>query len=200
MKFKDAFLSMLIIEMGVAVLAVLNYGVTLETLQAVTRFSGRVSLAIFSLIFLFQYHPHIHVKKILSEKFYTVFAIAHGIHLLQLLSFVYLSGNELIPLRLAGGFLAYVLIFVMPYLQQRMEEHKLSEKRFFTLTLIYQYYVWFIFFMSYLPRVRGTLPNVGGSYAEFVALLAWVSLLLGMRLQSLLMRNISKAPGRSKRF
>jgi hypothetical protein len=199
LKFKDALLSTLIIEIGVALLAVINYGATLETLQAVTRFSGRASLAIFSLIFLFQYHPHIHVKKILSEKFYLIFAIAHGIHLIQLLSFVYLSGSELIPLRLVGGFIAYLLIFAMPFVQQQLELQKLSEKKFITLSLVYQYYVWFIFFMSYLPRVRGTLPNVGGSYYEFVGLLAWVSLLMGMRLQSLMMRKVIKSSDRSKR-
>jgi hypothetical protein len=191
MKFKDALLSTLIIEVGVALLAVINYGATLETLQAVTRFSGRVSLAIFSVIFLFQNHRHLNVKSILSEKYFSVFAIAHGIHLIQLLSFVYLSGNELIPVRLAGGFLAYILIFIMPYAQRLFEDNKISPKQFSTLTLIYLYYVWFIFFMSYLPRVRGTLTNVGGSYSEFVVLLAWVSLMMGVKLQSLLMAKIS---------
>jgi hypothetical protein len=191
MKFKDALLSMLIVEVGVALLAVINYGASLETLQAVTRFSGRVSLAIFSLIFLFHNHRHIHVKSILSEKYYSIFAIAHGIHLIQLLSFVYFSGNQLIPIRLAGGFLAYLLIFVMPYAQLQFDTNRLSPKKYTTLTLIYLYYVWFIFFMSYLPRVRGTLTNVGGSYSEFVVLLAWVSLMLGIKLQSLLMSKIS---------
>jgi len=191
MKFKDALLSMLIIEVGIALLAVINYGATLETLQAVTRYSGRASLAIFSLIFLFQNHRYIPVKRILSEQYFSIFAIAHGIHLLQLLSFVYLSVNELIPIRLAGGFLAYLLIFIMPYAQHLVEHHKISIKLFSTLTLIYQYYVWFIFFMTYLPRVRGELPNVGGSYAEFVALLAWVSLMMGVKLQSLLLNKLS---------
>jgi hypothetical protein len=191
MKFKDALLSTLIIEVGVALLAVINYGATLETLQAVTRFSGRVSLGIFSLIFLFHNHRHIHVKSILSEKYFSIFAIAHGIHLIQLLSFVYLSGNELIPLRLAGGFLAYLLIFIMPYAQQIFENKKISFKQYSTLTLIYLYYVWFVFFMSYLPRVRGTLTNVGGSYTEFVVLLAWVSFMLGLKLQGLIMNKIS---------
>ncbi len=191
MKFKDALLSTLIVEVGVALLAVINYGASLETLQAVTRFSGRVSLAIFSLIFLFHNHRHINVKSILSEKYYSIFAIAHGIHLLQLLSFVYLSGNELIPIRLAGGFLAYLLIFIMPYAQLQFEANRISLKKYSTLTLIYLYYVWFIFFMSYLPRVRGTLPNAGGSYSEFVVLLAWVSLMLGIKLQGLLMSKIS---------
>lgn len=191
MKFKDALLSTLIIEVGIALLAVINFGATLESLQAVTRFSGRASLLIFSLIFLFQNHKHLNVKSILSEKYFLIFAIAHGIHLIQLLSFVYLSGNKLIPIRLAGGFLAYVLIFIMPYAQSMFERNKISLKTFSTLTLIYLYYVWFIFFMSYLPRVRGTLPNVGGSYSEFVVLLAWVSILMGIKLQSLLMARVS---------
>jgi hypothetical protein len=111
--------------------------------------------------------------------------------LIQLLAFVYLSGNELIPIRLAGGFLAYVLIFAMPYAQYRFEFQKISIKAFSRLNLVYLYYVWFIFFMSYLPRVRGQLPDVGGSYSEFVVLLAWVSLMLGMKLQSQLMNKIS---------
>jgi hypothetical protein len=191
MKFKDALLSTLIIEVGIGLLAVINYGASLESLQAVTRFSGRVSLLIFSLIFLFQNHKHLNVKTILSEKYFLIFAIAHGIHLVELLSFVYLSGNPLIPLRLAGGFLAYVLIFIMPYAQSLFERNKLSPTAFSSLTLIYQYYVWFIFFMSYLPRVRGTLPNVGGSYSEFVMLLAWVSLIMGIKLQSLFMAKKS---------
>lgn len=186
MKFKDALLSTLIIEVGIALLAVINYGATLESLQAVTRFSGRASLLIFSLIFLFQNHKHLNVKSILSEKYFLIFAIAHGIHLVELLSFVYFSGNPLIPIRLAGGFLAYVLIFIMPYVQSLFDRNKISLKAFSSITLIYLYYVWFIFFMSYLPRVRGTLPNVGGSYSEFVVLLAWVSLLMGIKISSMI--------------
>ena len=191
MKFKDALLSVLIIEVGIAILAVMNYGATLEGLQAVTRFSGRASLGIFSLIFLFQTHRYIKLTSILSDKYYLIFAIAHGIHLVQLLTFVYLSGNPLIPMRLAGGFVAYLIIFIMPYAQYRLELGKLSLKQFATLNLVFLYYVWVIFFMTYLSRVRGTMPNVGGSYSEFVILLAWVSLMLGMKLQSQLMSRVS---------
>ena len=191
MKFKDALLSVLIIEVGIAVFAIMNYGATLEGLQAVTRFSGRASLGIFSLIFLFQTHRYIKLTSILSDKYYLIFAIAHGIHLVQLLTFVYLSGNPLIPMRLAGGFVAYLIIFIMPYAQYRLELGKLSLKQFATLNLVFLYYVWVIFFMTYLSRVRGTMPNVGGSYSEFVILLAWVSLMLGMKLQSQLMSRVS---------
>jgi hypothetical protein len=189
MTFKNALLSMLIAQVGITLLAVINYGAMLETLQAVTRFSGRLSLAIFSLMFLFHNSKQVNLTAILSEKYFLVFAIAHGIHLVQLLSFVYLSGNELIPLRLAGGFLAYSLIFFMPYAQQLFDRNKIAIKKFSTLTLIYMYYVWFIFFMTYLPRVRGTLPNVGGSYSEFVVLLAWVSLMMGVKLQGMILKS-----------
>ncbi len=191
MKFKDALLSILIIEVGIAILAVMNYGVTLEGLQALTRFSGRASLGIFSLIFLFQTHRYIKLTSILSDKYYLIFAIAHSIHLVQLLTFVYLSGTVLIPLRVTGGFIAYLLIFIMPYADSLFKNSKLSEKQFGSLALVYSYYVWLIFFMTYLSRVRGTMPNVGGSYSEFVILLAWVSLMLGMKLQSQLMSQIS---------
>ena len=79
----------------------------------------------------------------------------------------------------------------MPFAQRLFELNKISQKQFSVLTLIYLYYVWFIFFMSYLPRVRGELPNVGGSYSEFIVLLAWVSLMMGMKLQGILMSRIS---------
>jgi hypothetical protein len=54
------------------------------------------------------------------------------------------------------------------------------------MEIVFQYYVWLIFFLTYLPRVQGTLPSAGGSYWEHVALLGWVSLLLGMKITSLL--------------
>lgn len=189
MMFRNALLLVLIAEVTVALLAVINYGASLEALQATTRFSGRVSLVIFSLIFLFQNHRHIKVTVFLSNRYFLIFAIAHGIHLFELLAYVFLSGNELIPVRLAGGFLAYLIIFLMPYAQFRFEKNQLSAKHFSVFNLIYLYYVWFIFFMSYLPRVRGTLPNVGGSYPEFVVLLAWVSLMMGIKIASLISKN-----------
>ncbi len=182
MSFRNAFLSTLIVEVGIALLSVINYGVSLEALQALTRFSGRASLIIFSLIFLFQHHKFIEVKSILSNKYFLVFAIAHGIHSVELLTYVYLSGIPLVPIRLAGGFLAYLLIFVMPWMEIQFNQARITSKHFSILTLIYLYYVWLIFFMTYLSRVQGTFPNAGGSYAEHVILLGWVSLMLGIKL------------------
>lgn len=185
MTFRRALVIILMIEALMAALAFLGYGPTLAGLQATTRFSGRLSLAIFSLIFLFQGSDKFNIKAVLSDKYFAIFAVAHGIHLIELLSFLYLSGTQPILYRLAGGFLAYALIFIMPVAQQLSASGKISESRFATLKIVYNYYIWFIFFMTYLPRVRGTLPNVGGSYTEFVILLGWVSMMMGIKLQNL---------------
>ena len=186
MTFKSALALMLLLEMLALILGVVGHGWNLEGLQAVTRYSGRVSLAIFSCIFLFYSHPVVKVRKLLSDRFFFIFALAHGIHLAELLSFLYFSGNPVNPVRLAGGMVAYAMIFAMPWIQLRMEQQKISEKRFNQVALIYLYYVLFIFFMTYLPRVRGELPNAGGSYKEFVILLGWVSIMMGFKWSQLL--------------
>lgn len=186
MAFRSAFALILLVELVAILLGVINYGWTLEGLQAITRYSGRASLGIFSLIFLFYNHPVIQLKRLLSDKFFLVFAIAHGIHLFELTSYLYFSSSPIIPLRLAGGMLAYAMIFVMPWVQKQHNEQKITDKRFNQAALIYLYYVWFIFFMTYLPRVRGELPNAGGSYKEFVVLLGWVSIMMGFKWSQLL--------------
>jgi hypothetical protein len=186
--FRKAVITVVVLETLLAAFAIFFYDVSLTALQAVTRYSGRLSLVLFSILFLVLPDQE-RLKKILSDKPFLVFAIAHGIHLAELLSYVYLSGNELIPIRLAGGFLAYVLIFAMPVFQFRFEKGLVSETHYRAMLVIYQYYVWFIFFMSYLPRVQGRLPNVGGAYWEFVVLLAWVCMLMGMKLGSSLFQR-----------
>ena len=122
----------------------------------------------------------------LSDKFYLLFAIVHGIHLVELLSFVYLSGVKLVPYRIAGGFLAYVFIFAMPFVQSYKEKGRVSVRNFSIVETIFVYYVWLVFFLTYLPRVQGKLPQAGGSLAEHVALLGWVSTLLGMKLSAMI--------------
>ncbi len=192
MNHRNTIILIVIIEGLLGVLGWLNYGQSIEALQAATRFSGRFSLAIFSLIFLFHNSNRFQLKNVLSEQYFLMFAVAHGIHLLELLSFVYLSGVELIPYRLAGGFLAYVLILSMPLAERSYEAGKFSFAGFTKFTWFYLFYVWFIFFMSYLPRVQGKLPNVGGSYSEFVVLLCWVSLMMGIKIQQLIMTRSNK--------
>jgi hypothetical protein len=191
MTLRNAVISVILLECLVAAFAFYHYGQSLEALQAVTRYSGRVSLFIFSIMFILlpQHEPTL--ERILSTKPFLIFAVAHGIHLAELLTYVYLSGNELIPIRLAGGFLAYAFIFVMPFIKGYAQTGKITVGRYKIAQTVYLYYVWFIFFMSYLPRVQGKLSNVGGQYWEFVVLLAWVCMMLGMKLPALIRSNRS---------
>ena len=194
MRFRSALILALIASAAVAILGVTLYGWNIQGLQATTRFSGRLSLGIFIFIFLFHPRRKEFLWSILSSSYFLIFAIVHGIHLAELLSYVMLSGIELVPLRVAGGFLAYALIFIMPWLQYQMDQRKLSEDRFRQISYFYLFYVWFVFFMTYLSRVQGTFPNAGGSYAEHVALMAFVNIILGLKIVQLFARRQSGAP------
>ncbi len=182
MKPRNAIVLVVLAELAVAALGINNYGWTVEGLQATTRFSGRLSLFIFSFIFLLYPNDKRALTFYFSENFYLAFAIAHGIHLIELLSYVKLSGTILVPYRVAGGFLAYVIIFLMPFFQHRAETGKLSAARYQSLGMVYLFYVWLIFFMTYVGRLRAELPNAGGTREEYLTLIGWVILMLGMKI------------------
>jgi hypothetical protein len=173
------------IEVFIIGLGLWSEGYSLTALQTITRFSGRLSLLLFSAIFLLFNRPYT-ITAWLSDRFYLLFAIVHGIHLMELLLYVYLSGIQLIPYRIAGGVVAYAFIFAMPFVQSYRMRGRISKKTYSTLETIFVYYVWLVFFLTYLPRVQGKLPQAGGSFAEHVALLGWVSTLLGMKLSALI--------------
>lgn len=166
-----AFIFFIALELLIAAIAIAFNGFSLEALHIITRFSGRLSLVFFSLFLIAREKSSLH--KWISNYPFTLFAIIHGIHLVELSLYVQLSGNKIIPVRVAGGFLAYLMIFIMPFLKTKVVNRKVMAR----LEQVYFVYVWFIFFMSYLPRVLGALPNVGGSYPEFVVLFVWVNAL-----------------------
>ena len=174
-----------LLELIIIAASIIMEGFSIAALQTTSRFSGRLSLFLFSLIFLLHNKPAI-LHNWLSEKFYLLFAIVHGIHLVELLAYVTVAQVRLIPIRLAGGFAAYVFIFLMPFLSGYARSGKITLKRFFTVEAIFLYFIWLVFFLTYLPRVQGKLPTAGGTYAEHVALLGWVSTMLGIKLTSML--------------
>ena len=189
MKVPIAILLAVLASIAVAAAGVFLYGWSIQGLQATTRFSGRLSLVIFSFIFILHPQRKEVLYSILSPAYFLIFAIVHGIHLAELLSYVALSGIQLVPIRLASGFLAYAMIFLMPWLQYRADNQKLDEGRFKMISYVYLFYVWFVFFMTYLSRVNGTFPNAGGSYAEHVALMAFVNVLLGIKVVRLVAKR-----------
>ena len=145
-------------------------GVTLEAIHITTRLSGRLSLIAFSVILLTRGKQT--EAGWVSDKPFLLFAILHGIHLVELSSYVILSCKQLIPIRVLGGALAYAFIFIIPLLSAKLNESKIKR-----IEIAYFSYVWLIFFLTYLPRVLGKLPDVGGTFTEHLILFIWVILL-----------------------
>src|SRR5687768_17498022 len=136
----------IIIEIVIVVLGFLTEGYSLAALQTITRFSGSLSLFLFSAIFLLNNKPYT-ITAWLSDRFYLLFAIVHGIHLAELLTFIYLADIELVPYRLAGGFMAYLFVFAMPFLQSFKMRGQISKRTYLILETIFIYYVWLVFFL-----------------------------------------------------
>jgi hypothetical protein len=176
-----AFVGILVAELACLFLAFYFYGFEKEALQATVRFSGRLSLLYFSLLFLLSLKNN-WLQEFLSPNPFAGFALAHGIHLVELLTYQYMFGSGFVPVRALGGFVAYVFIFMLPFFYSAYQLGKVKEKTFNIFNNIFLFYVWFVFFITYLPRVQGKLPNVGGSYQEFVILLSWVCMMLGMKI------------------
>jgi hypothetical protein len=172
------------LEVVIIVVGILFDGYSLVAIQNITRYSGRLSLLLFSAIFLWYNKPYLTAW--LSEKFYLLFAVVHAIHFVEILLFFSLSGAKPSPVRIAGGFLTYAYVLCMPILQSFRDQGKVRVKTFATLEVFFLYFMWLIFFLTYLPRVQGKLPLHGGTFAEYVALLGWTSTMLGMKLAGLI--------------
>jgi hypothetical protein len=146
--------------------------------QASARLSGRVSLLYFGFLFVYStLNPSVEpnseplqVKYILARNF----AILHVIHWYLLATAVRMSGFDLVPYKLMGGALAYLMIVLLPFILKR----KLFPKLSLRLALnVYLPYVWLIFFITYLTRVLGKAAPITGIMPAYYLL---ISITLGL--------------------
>jgi hypothetical protein len=148
-------------------------GDTTHFFQATARLSGRVSLLYFSFLFVYTtLNPsvesdseHLQIKYILARNF----AILHVIHWFLLATAVSMSGFNIVPYKLTGGALAYLMIVLLPFI--------LNGKLFPNLSLrlalnIYLPYVWLIFFVTYLTRVLGKAAPITGIMPAYYVLIS----------------------------
>ncbi|MDA7501968.1 hypothetical protein N8482_01715 [Chitinophagales bacterium] len=77
-----------------------------------------------------------------------VFAVLHYIHLFLLLMNVKLNMVTLIPYKVAGGILAYLMILLYPIFFERIKNKK-------AIHAIYFLYVGFVMAMTYVARMGG---------------------------------------------
>lgn len=148
-----------------------SYGDTTAFFQVAARLSGRVSL-LFFLIYAIYTTVYPSVKEDIELKVKTSlskdFAIIHVIHWMFLAVAVTLSGFEIVFIRVIGGALAYLMIILMPLVYEKriLTKYPLSK-----LENGYIIYVWFIFFMTYLPRILGKVPTATGTLPSYIALM-----------------------------
>jgi methionine sulfoxide reductase heme-binding subunit len=168
------------LSLSTVALSVVVFGATVEGAQAAARWSARTSFLLFALAFtgpswnrLFQ-SPAAHAVADREWPLTLAFAGSHLVHLVALAVYVSLTGHELDPVRLAGGALGYALLLLVLFR---------PPARSWAF-----YYLWFIFFMTYLPRVRGTLPGAGGAPWTFPLFLSLVVLILAVRVGAIVRR------------
>lgn len=148
-----------------------SYGDTTAFFQAAARLSGRVSL-LFFLIYAIYTTVYPSVKEDIEIKVKTSlskdFAIIHVIHWMFLAVAVTLSGFEIVFIRVIGGALAYLMIILMPLVY---EKRLFANRPLPMLENGYIIYVWFIFFMTYLPRILGKVPTATGTMSSYITLM-----------------------------
>jgi hypothetical protein len=161
--------------------------------QTMARLSGRVSLGLFGLLFINESLKLFRPQQAFQSDFweektlFPAFALHHFLHLGFLATFLYLSQAEIIVYRLLGGALAYFLILLLPILLYWRPRFISQSLRYF-----YLYYVWFVMFMTYIARVRGTLAVAGGTMTEHIFFFSIVLLLLAFNLILLINQFIFK--------
>ena len=134
-----------------------------EVFRYAARYSGRLSLGIYLLCFFFfnqAYQKNISLE--ITKKALGVFAIMHLIHLFFLTFSIYLNEVPIIPSRLTGGFIAYLMIVVYPFYID-----KINRKVYH---LVYFYYVGFVMLMTYISRIQGKFEGANPEMFHYIAM------------------------------
>lgn len=134
-----------------------------EVFRYAARYSGRLSLGIYLLCFFLYQEASLKNKSLrITKKALGVFAIMHLIHFIFLAFSIYLNEVPIVPTRLAGGFIAYIMIIIYPFLME-----KINRK---TYHLTYFYYVGFVMIMTYISRIQGQFVGANPEMFHYIAL------------------------------
>ena len=134
-----------------------------ETFRFAARYSGRLSAIVFLYIF---YRYAISFPLPLSENkglrnFIRLFAVLHMIHFGFLSMNIYLNEISLVPAKLTGGALAYLMIVLAPFVLHQL-------KTFWQM--IYFYYVTIVMMVTYFSRLKGDFEGATPYWFHYVAL------------------------------
>lgn len=134
------------------------------TFRYAARYSGRLSAVTFLIVFyLFATSfPSPELKNKPLRNGLTLFAVLHLIHFGFLATNVYLNDIPLVPVKLAGGALAYLMIVAAPFFLQKLKPK---------FQLIYFYYVSFVMIMTYVARAKGDFQGAQPFWFHYAMIL-----------------------------
>ena len=131
--------------------------------QIAARFSGRLSLVYFLLPWwLYMLEKKQDLFELLHRPL-KIFAVFHLIHFIFLAFNVYLNSITLIPVKLIGGTLGYIMIVFIPFLR-----HPINSKN--GLYDGYFLYVGVVMIVTYISRIRGDFEGSVPSPIHYVAI------------------------------
>ncbi len=142
-----------------------------EIFRYAARYSGRFSLLMYiiSLLSFINYFSKDHSIE-LTKKVLSIFALIHLIHFCFLATSIYLNSVPILPYRLIGGFIAYLMIIFYPLYVEKVNNQ--------IFHFIYYYYVGFIMLMTYIARIKGEFQGANPEAFHYVAIFFLVSLLI----------------------
>ncbi len=134
-----------------------------EIFRYASRYSGRFSLSLYmiSLLAFIRYHTKNH-PIILTKKVLGVFSIIHLIHFCFLATSIYLNSIPIVPYRLVGGFIAYLMIIFYPFYIDKIKNQLFH--------FIYFYYVGLIMVITYIARIKGEFKGAEPEIFHYLAI------------------------------
>lgn len=155
------------IELLILLVSYLFHQESSEIFRYAARYSGRLSALVFLLSFFLYAKSFTLPMKGNSElrNFIKLFAVLHIIHFGFLATNIYLNSIPLVPLKLVGGALAYLMIVVAPFIL-----HKLQTP----WQLTYFYYVSLVMIMTYVARIKGEFEGAEPFWFHYLALVIFI--------------------------
>lgn len=177
-------------ELLILVICYLLYPELEETFRYAARYSGRLSAVIFLYAFYsfaMAFPDPLSENKVVRSGI-KLFAVLHVIHFGFLVMNIYLNEIPLVPVKLAGGALAYLMIVLAP-----LKLHKLKVP----LQLIYFYYVSIVIIITYVARAKGDFEGSEPFWFHYLALGVFVlsSIVFGLRMWKARRRNSNSIKG-----
>lgn len=126
-----------------------------EVFRHAARYSGRLALFIYLFafsFFAFTFTDDRPEAMLTLKKIVTIFCVLHIIHFGFLATNVVMNEIELVPVKLAGGFLGYLFIILYPFFISRIKNKKLH--------FIYFLYLGIVMIGTYMARIKGDFPGV----------------------------------------